>query len=303
MEHKDPIVVLHGGPGIPDLAENAAYFGQLATLGHPVYTYAQLGSGPSTRLDDPRGYGLERDVADLESIRRTLRAPRLILVGHSYGAALAANYLAAYPDRVAALVLSSPAPLDPHDRSSDRASARLTTGQRMNTYRLVSAPRALLGYLLLQVNPAAAHAYFPDPEADARNDRVITAAAPGLHCDRSRSWPATRGSGFYAHQYPQSATSQRPPDIRDRLSALSREGLKVEVLLIKGGCDYLSWQSALDYRRVLPETRLVYLPVAGHNTYADQPQTVLACIRAFLDHQDTPVPTYTSDDQPPGYQG
>jgi pimeloyl-ACP methyl ester carboxylesterase len=92
-----PVVVLHGGPGVPDMAGDAAYFGKLSTLGYDVYVYDQLGSGRSTRLADPAGYGVERDVADLDAVRRAIGAGRMILVGHSAGGALAAHYLAAHP--------------------------------------------------------------------------------------------------------------------------------------------------------------------------------------------------------------
>jgi proline iminopeptidase len=103
-----PVVVLHGGPGIPDLAGDAAFFGPLTALGYDVHLYEQLGAGGSARLADPTGYGIDRDVDDLEQVRVILGADRMILLGHSYGATLAAHYLAAHPDRVDRLVLSSP---------------------------------------------------------------------------------------------------------------------------------------------------------------------------------------------------
>lgn len=293
----EPVVVLHGGPGIPDLAGDARFFAPLADLGYDVYLYSQLGSGPSTRLDDPRGYGIDRDVADLEAIRAVLHAPRLVLIGHSYGATLATHYLAAHPTRVAAMVLSSPGPLDPSDHSGDRATARLTAGQRLRTYLAVAPPRALLGYGLLQVNPTAAHRYLGDAEADARNDRVLSAAAPGLHCDVRRGEPAVHGSGFYALQYPQSATAPARQDIRPTL-----RGLTTRVLVIKGGCDYQSWQSAIDYRHALPQTTLAYLPDAGHNTYRDQPDVVMGCIQTFLSRQPLPIKPYDAEEAPGDYQ-
>ncbi len=122
-----PIVVLHGGPGIPDLAANVRAFAPLTGLGADVYLYAQLGTDASTRLADPRRLGRDRDVADLEALRARLGLDRMTLLGHSYGGALAAAYLAAHPERVSRLVLVSPGALDPADTSGDRATARLDT--------------------------------------------------------------------------------------------------------------------------------------------------------------------------------
>jgi proline iminopeptidase len=60
-----PIIFLHGGPGVPDMKGDAEFFGRLAQDGFDVYVYDQVGRGRSSRLDDPRGYTLERDVTDL----------------------------------------------------------------------------------------------------------------------------------------------------------------------------------------------------------------------------------------------
>jgi proline iminopeptidase len=293
-----PVVVLHGGPGIPDMADDAAYFGQLTGLGFDVYVYDQLGSGRSTRLTNPADYGIDRDVGDLEEIRQEIKADRMVLVGHSYGATLAAHYLAAHPDRVERLILSSPGALDPGDSSGSRATAGLGREAALRTYTMALHPRALLGYTLLQVNPAAAHAYLDDPEADARNDAILTVAEPALHCRPEQSSAPARGSGFYALQYPQSATAAPLPDVRPQLT-----GLTTPALVFKGSCDYLSWSSAIEYRQALPATDLVYLEGAGHNTYQDRPTEVLAVIEAFLTGRPLPVAPYSGDTPPAGYRG
>lgn len=295
FHHRSPVVVLHGGPGIPDSPSNRAFWGQLAADGFDVYLYAQVGAGLSSRLD-PEAYSLDRDVADLEQIRVQLHATRLILIGHSYGGVLAAGYLAVHPDHVARLILSSPGPLDPADHSGDHATQRLSATERLRTYALALAPRALLAYLLLQSNPTAAYEYLPDHEADQYNDRILTAADPALHCRGATPTPVT-GSGFYRLQYPQSAAADPQPDLRPDLAKLP-----TPALLFKGGCDYLSWNAAEDYRRVLRSTKLIYLPGAGHNTYQDQPDTVLAVSRAFLSDRPLPVPTYDATEPPPDYQ-
>ena len=279
------------------MAGDAAFFGRLTELGHDVYVYDQLGAGRSTRLSDPTGYGIERDVADLEAVRLAIGADSLVLVGHSYGGALAAHYLAAHPDRVARMVLSSPGALDPTDTSGARASTGLGAERSLRLYAATLSPRALLGYTLLQVDPVAAHAVMGDPEADARNDAILTVAEPALHCTAEQGTGPVQGSGFYALQYPQSASAPQRPDVRPALT-----GLRVPVLLVKGSCDYLSWSSVEDYRRTLPDTTLVYLDGAGHNTYEDRPAEVLGAVRSFLTGQ--PVDGVRgSDGRPADYRG
>jgi pimeloyl-ACP methyl ester carboxylesterase len=229
-----PVVFLHGGPGIADMAGDAAYFGQLTSDGYDVYVYDQVGTGRSSRLADPRRYTIAREVADLEAIRGRIGAARMVLIGHSWGGQVAAAYLAAHPANVARVVFSSPGALAPalDDGSGGGVRSRLTLAQQLRLYRLLVRPRVLLGYGLLQLNPLA-----------------------------------------------------------------------TPVLVIKGSCDYLSWSSGLAYRKALAGARLVYLDHAGHNLYQDRPAAYLAVVRAFLAGRPLPVPAWTTEGVPAGYQG
>ncbi|MEU1181435.1 alpha/beta fold hydrolase [Streptomyces sp. NPDC005820] len=80
----------------------------LAERGYDVYAYDQLGSGRSTRLADPTGCTVARQIADLEAVRQPIGAERVVLLGASWGATLAAEYLAARPGPVARMVLTLP---------------------------------------------------------------------------------------------------------------------------------------------------------------------------------------------------
>jgi proline iminopeptidase len=295
-----PVVLLHGGPGIADMAGDAAYFGQLTADGYDVWVYDQVGTGRSGRLADPRRYTIAREVADLEAIRGRIGADRMVLVGHSWGGQVAAAYLAAHPDHVAKVVFSSPGTLAPalEDGSSGGVRKRLDTAQQLRLYALLARPRVLLAYTLLQTNPVAAHAFAGDAELDARNDRVYNAGRAGAHCRGAGPGPALHGLGFYTFQFPQSAAARPWADPRPALARLA-----TPALVVKGSCDYLSWSSGLAYRRALPGARLVYLRGAGHNAYQDQPAAFLAVVRAFLAGRPSPAPYRTGDGVPPDYEG
>ena len=182
-----------------------------------------------------------------------------MLIGHSHGARVVAGYLAAHPAHVARAAFSSPAALDPTDTSAAYVTAGLDSALLAALYRRLLPPRNLLVYVLLQPNPAAAHNLAGDKEMDAQNDLVLALNAPGLHCPGANAEPSATGSGFYRLQYPQSLRAPVDRDIRDELA-----GNRTPALVIKGSCDYLSWDSAFDYNRTLANTRFVYLP-AGHN--------------------------------------
>lgn len=59
---------------------------------------------------DPRYYATSDAVADLEAVRAALGAPRLDLVGVSYGTRMAQHYAAAHPDAVRSIVLDGVVP-------------------------------------------------------------------------------------------------------------------------------------------------------------------------------------------------
>jgi proline iminopeptidase len=295
----DPIVFLHGGPGVADMAGDAAYFGQLARDGYDVWVYDQLGVGRSARLHDPSGYSVSRDAADLEAIRQRIGAQRLILIGYSYGATLAAAYLAQHPNHVERVVFSSPGPLRwPGAPVGGGLFARLDPSRRRQLYAAVLQPRVLLAWLLVQVNPKAAHALVGDQEMDRRFDLLSNLAAPGVFCDSRALRPPLGGLGAYADLVPQALRAPAGPDPRPALGRL-----RTPALIVKGSCDYLPWSSALAYRAALPGAQLVYLRAAGHKAYGDQPASYLAIVRAFLGGKQPPIAPYAGDAVPSDYQG
>ncbi|MEO7973946.1 MAG: alpha/beta hydrolase, partial [Thermoanaerobaculia bacterium] len=106
-----PILFLHGGPGGYVHSSVLRTLAPLAREGHDLYFYDQVGSGLSDRLPRPKDYSFLGHVADLEEIvARHVAAGdgKVILIGHSYGGFLAAEYVALHPEHVERLVLSSP---------------------------------------------------------------------------------------------------------------------------------------------------------------------------------------------------
>ncbi|MCP2271458.1 proline iminopeptidase [Actinokineospora diospyrosa] len=269
----EPVVFLHGGPGTP--AEGISPTGRaLADSGFDVYAYDQVGAGRSTRLDDPTGYTVARHVADLEAIRVTLGAPRMILIGQSWGASLAAQYLAAHPDRVAKAVFSSPGELWPQAWPGG-------VGEPAADYDRVlsaeSSPRLLLAAALLSVNPKAAHGFMSDAEADQRMREITLLLKDGADCPGSPPAPVHDNlPGFYANQRT-AIDFKAIPDPRPAL-----HGNPTPALVLRGSCDYIRPEVAAEYRTVFPNARLVEVPGAGHAIAHAQQARYQALVTEFL---------------------
>ncbi|MFI0483732.1 alpha/beta fold hydrolase [Actinomadura sp. 9N215] len=292
----DPVVRLHGGPGTPGAGPDDLDRA-LAATGFDVYTYDQLGSGRSERLDDPAGYTVAGQVADLEAIRGRIGANRLVLAGSSWGATLAAAYLAAHPDRVARVVFTSPGALwAPEWEKSGEGEIwdRLTPAQRRRMDDLENRPQLVAWSLLMAVNPRAAHALLPDEEIDPLFDALLSSVGSAATCRPGRPLhEAASRSGFYSNQMI-SDDALKVPDPRPALRRAA-----VPALILRGQCEYKRWEIAREYRDTVPGAKLVHVPGAGHVIDAEQPELYRSTVTAFLTGRPLPLPPYTAQNAPP----
>jgi proline iminopeptidase len=86
------ILLLHGGPGVPDYLEPVA---AMLAPRYRVARYDQRGVGKSLALNG--SYSLEEHLADLDAVRSYLGVPQLHLFGHSWGGLLAQLYWSKHP--------------------------------------------------------------------------------------------------------------------------------------------------------------------------------------------------------------
>lgn len=121
-----PVVMLHGGPGVPDyLAPVADIIDDLCL----VHRYDQRGTGGSSWDGD---HTIARHLHDLASLLNVWQHDRVVLVGHSFGTNLTSYFLLAHPERVAGLVQIAGPFLGPW-READRATQRQRRTEQQQT--------------------------------------------------------------------------------------------------------------------------------------------------------------------------
>jgi pimeloyl-ACP methyl ester carboxylesterase len=107
-----PVVLLHG------LTATRRYVVMgsraLERSGHRVVTYDARGHGASTGAEDPDAYDYDDLVEDLRAVMDDRGIDRAVLVGASMGAHTAVRMALDHPERVAGLVLATPA-FDPEE--------------------------------------------------------------------------------------------------------------------------------------------------------------------------------------------
>jgi pimeloyl-ACP methyl ester carboxylesterase len=296
-----PIMFVHGGPGVADMAHDVAAFASLAT-DRDVYVYDRIGTGASSRLPDPRGYTTARAVQDLEAVRAHTGAPRVVLMGHSWGARFAVAYAQEHPNHVAALVLTAPGdlPLEGADVPPGDLTTRLDTSELTRVYLRLLSPRNLFAYALTAADARVAHSMAGDQEMDRRFSAIYRDSTPALFCDkRLTDLVGSTGVGYYAHYVPQLHAD--PADVLLSLDQLAM--IKVAVLVIKPACDYVPWSATAGYLRAFPQAQLVMIPNAGHIAYLEQPALYTRLVHAFLAGQELPLPTLDGATIPDGYRG
>lgn len=107
-----PVVFLHGGPGYNSYSFQELFGERLRSLERPVIYLDQRGSGRSGPLSETEQgedtLDLDTLVADLEAVRDFLDIPRMVPLGHGFGALIALEYARRHPTRTERAVLVNP---------------------------------------------------------------------------------------------------------------------------------------------------------------------------------------------------
>ena len=122
-----PLVVLHGGPGVPH--QYTLRMANLARDGRPVVHYDQLGCGRSTHLPEAGAdfWTVQLFLDELANLLLALGiADDHLVLGQSWGGMLAAEYAVTRPAGLRALVIAdSPASMDTWLAEANRLRALL----------------------------------------------------------------------------------------------------------------------------------------------------------------------------------
>lgn len=258
-----PLLALHGGPG-----GTSCRFEVLAPLAkdRPVIFYDQLGSGRSDHPTDTSLWQLPRFVEELAAVRRALNLERVHLLGHSWGGALAAEYLvAAKPAGIVSVIFSSPLISTPRwIADADSLRALLPDSIRR----------------VLDVNEQAG-------TIDSPAYQVATDTFYGRHVrrlpvvDEPRCAGVTSNDTIYRQMW--GPTEFRSTgSLRNWTRAADLGGISAPTLFIAGEFDEARPTTLEEFRRTMPDARLVTIPGAAHAAMREKPAEYIAALRVFL---------------------
>jgi proline iminopeptidase len=101
----EPLLLIPGGPGLSHIYFKP-HVSKLADRFKIIY-FDAFGRGKSERAKSPGEYTFQRDVDDIEGLRKSLGIDKFNIYGHSYGGIVAQAYILKHPEHVDKLVLSN----------------------------------------------------------------------------------------------------------------------------------------------------------------------------------------------------
>ena len=263
----DTLVILHGGPGFTQ-DYFAADLEPLAAR-HTLLFYDQRGAGRSTLVSDSVGLAASRFVDDLEAVRAHFGLGKLTLLGHSWGAGLAALYAERFPQAIDQLVIVDGVPLRFADLVAGfaaMANARDST-ERAEMERWMATRRAhpedaeaCRAYYRLWFRP-----FFADPAALSRSRGDFCAGTTESRRNKMEGVDRFTMASIGAW------------DWRASLAAFP-----ARTLIIHGALDPIPLATAQVWAATLPNARLLTLPGVGHFPYLEAPDPFFAALDTFL---------------------
>lgn len=253
-----PIVMVHGGPGLPDYLAPVAEL--IVDLGR-IHRYDQRGVGRS-KWDGL--HTIARHVRDLKLLLGAWGYSRAVLVGHSFGTDLVSFFVLAHPDCVAGVIYLSGPFLGPW-----REAARAVERSRRSEQQ-----QARLDELTALTS-----------RAEAEEVEFLTLSWFPNHADRERAWGWAHASAHERRPVNYSMNAQlnaakRADPLELKVEQL-RENLPPRTLIICGAGDPRPAASLHTLADRL-DCGVITILDAGHEPWLEKPDEFQAALRSAV---------------------
>jgi proline iminopeptidase len=262
-----PLLLLHGGPGAP-----SHYLKPLerVAVDRPVIFYDQLGAGRSDRPTDRSLWRVERFIDELAQVRATLGLDEVHILGHSWGAMLATDYMLTGPAGVKSITFASPA---------------------LNVERWTMDARKLLKALPEEMQTVIdRHENAGTTDAPEYQEAVMEYYK--LYLSRSDPWSPNLLAAFaglnaeiYGYMWgPSEFTATGTLKDYNREAELTE--LNLPVLFTTGRYDEATPESVEHFQSLVPGSEIQIFENSAHMTMLDEPEAYAEAIRDFLNGVD-----------------
>lgn len=259
-----PIIVLHGGP-----AASHYYMEPVTGLAdeRPVILYDQLGCGRSDRTKDRSLWTIEHYTEELDDLRKALGLERVHILGQSWGAMVAVDYmLTRAPKGVVSLILSSPS----LSASRWHNDCRRLVSEMDGKYRKIIAESEASGKYNSLAYRRAMLAFY------------------GKHLCRLKPWPAcviktfmSAGKDIYVYMWGPSEFTITGT-LKDYERSERLKDIKVPALFTCGRYDECSPETTEYFHRMTPGSEFFIFEDASHMHHVEKTELYLDTVRSFI---------------------
>jgi proline iminopeptidase len=253
-----PVVLLHGGPGATHHEFHPAFS---RAKGARIIYYDQRGCGRS-EYKSGKGYSIEQSVDDLHRLRQALKLAKWVVLGHSFGGALAQCYAVKYPEDLAGLILVC---------SGEAAPLKLSATRQ---YDFISKEE------LLRIREVHQSATLSEAQ------RVYNAFLNG-DWKRQLYYRPTREdvarTALYGWKHDDKFRGPMCADLRKYDLGGAFDACPIPTLIVESKWD-LTWNTdkPAQMQRMLPRARLVLFEQSGHLPFSDEPEKFFGLVGDFL---------------------
>lgn len=269
----DPIIFIAGGPGgaHPGLRS----FDGLAQNHHQLIYFDGFGRGKSDTAKVVTQYTLERDIDDIEGLRKALKLDKISVLGHSYGGVVAQGYALKYPSHLSHLILANTFhSFIMWQKNDDNSNHEIETN-----YPEVWDE-------LMKIREAGAIS------SDAKHQEIygrvpygfLYAYNPANFEKRgSKRYPNAMNTKLYYQMVGKDGDFIVGNDIGNFDFRKQLKTLQMPVLIIGGRFDRVAVPSMMvKYKQYCPQAQFVMFEKSGHNPQVEEPEKEFAIINAFL---------------------
>jgi proline iminopeptidase len=268
----EPLFFIAGGPG--DAHYYLRKLDSLSTTNTLVY-FDAFGRGKSDTAINVKEYSLERDIEDLEGLRKTMGYSSINILGHSYGGVVAQGYAIKYPEHIAHLILANTF----HSylmwqENDDNSNREIKTNypevwaelMKIREQGAVSSDK-IHQEIYSHVPYGFLYAY--NPENFEKGGR--------------KPYPNSNNTKLYYQMVGRDGDFIVGSDIGNFDYRKQLKDLKMPVLIYGGRYDRVAvpWME-VKYKEYCPQAEFVMFEKSGHNPQVEEPEALFRVIREFL---------------------
>ncbi|MEI9947212.1 MAG: alpha/beta hydrolase [Chitinophagaceae bacterium] len=275
----EPMILIAGGPG--GVHRGLRSFDSLAKSNIQLIYFDGFGRGKSDTAKDVKAYTLERDIDDIEGLRKAMNLNKISLLGHSYGGVVAQGYAVKYGQNLSHLILANSFhSFIMWQKNDDNSNHEIKTNYPEVWEELMKIREA--GAVSSDENHQEIYGRVPYGFLYAYNPARFEPQAPAPGTAR-RTYPNSFNSKLYYQMVGKDGDFIVGNDIGNFDYRKQLKDLKMPVLIIGGRYDRVAVpEMMVKYKEYCPQAQFVMFEKSGHNPQVEEPGKEFPIIISFL---------------------